>query len=186
MSDLAIKAGEVGVIRVFTLHMPDRDLQRLTEPDKHDPNPQASVAMLVGLDWLTEGGFEIFEPSVLGDLGLSGYLVDGGGVDIAALATDAVRLDAIDDPVLILYSRAFGPNPATLLPSAGVTFIGAYHEARAPVQFETLPAKAANGLTGTAPQTPVARSPHKTLLLALLALPLVALLIGLMVLWILR
>lgn len=181
MSDLAVSHGERGVIRAFLLDLPDKDLRRLTEPGKTDPNPQASVAMLVGLDWLEEGGFEIFDPDVLGDLGLAGYLVEGGGVARDTL-TDAETLDATDGTVLLLYSRAFGGAATTLKPGPGVTHIGTYHEDLPPVRYQKLPGEIAAAQT-TAPsnQTPAKSNPHLTVLLAILALPLAAIILGLII-----
>ena len=180
MSALSVAEQERGMIRVFALDMPERDLARLTDPGKTDPSPQATVAMLVGLDWLEEGGFEIFETDMLGELGLAGYLRDGGGVAEETLATAKMRLNAYDGPVLILYSRAFGGKPATLTPGPGVTHLGSFAEESPPVIYEKLPSAAAKGapVSGAAPE-PTKANPHLNVLLAILALPLAAIIIGL-------
>ncbi|PSL20987.1 hypothetical protein [Shimia abyssi] len=178
MTALQVAEKERGVIRVFALDLPESDLKRLTDPAKHDPTPQATVAMLIGLDWLEDGGFEIFETDVLGELGLAGYLANGGGVAPADLAANRDRLNAYDGPVLILYSRAFGGAPTLLKPGPGVAHLGTWHEDIAPVSFEKLPSTAAFGTadpsaTGTPSDTPP-KSPFLTVLLAILALPIAA------------
>ena len=180
MSALSVSPMERGVIRVFALDLPARELARLTDPGPTDPSPQATVAMLVGLDWLEQDGFEIFDPEVLGDLGLSGYLRDGGGVAARDLGGIAARLDGLHTPVLLLYSRAFAGKQATLKPAPGVTPVATLTEDTPPVSFEKLPDASAAGLTGTAtPANAPVTNPHLTLMLALLALPLVAILLGL-------
>ena len=57
----------------------------------------------------------------------------------------------------------------------------------APVHFEPLPDASAKGVAPTGGETPPAPSsnPHMTLLLALVALPLVALVLGVLLFWIL-
>jgi hypothetical protein len=182
MTALSVSPMERGVIRVFALDLPARDLARLTDPTPADPSPQATVALLIGLDWLEADGFEIFDPEVLGDLRLSGYLRDGGGVAAQDLTGAAARLDAINSPVLLIYSRAFAGTGARLTPAPGVTHVATLTEDTPPVTFEKLPGASATGLTGTrtAPGAP-GTNPHVTLLLALLALPLATILLGLII-----
>ncbi|MEP2532084.1 hypothetical protein [Shimia sp.] len=187
MTALAVGENEIGVIRVFALDLPERDLRKLTNPGKTDPNPQATVAMLVGLDWLQDGGFEIFDPEVLGDLGLSGYLRDGGGVAAAALTKDQTRLDAVQGPVLILYSRAFSGQACTLKPAPCLSHIGTYAEDTPPVHFEKLTSDASVGVaTGAPGSDPTKPNPHLTLLMAILVLPLLAIILGAIYLMVIR
>lgn len=182
---LTVTADEHGVVRLFALDLPDRDLLRLTDPTKLNPSPQASTAMLVGLDWLNADGFEIFDTEVLGDMSLEGYLIEGAGIRPGDLRRDRIFLNSIDGVVMILYSSAFDGAAATLKTGPGVDYIATYQEdLPPPAHHETLPAKSA--LLQSPPPAPVAvaSTPHRTLLLALLVVPTLALLVGLATVWV--
>lgn len=174
------------MVRIFALDLPDRDLLRLVDPGKLDPSPQASTAMLVGLDWLNADGFEIFDTEELGDMSLEGYLIEGAGILPNDLRRDRIFLNSIDGVVLILYSSAFDNAEASLKTAAGVDYIATYQEDLPPVQYETLPTKSALEPSPTAAPAPaeVATNPHLTLIIALLVFPTLAILIGLAALWV--
>ena len=127
-----IRANEHGLIRVFVVDLPKREI------DGFD------VAHALGPGALDPAQVELFDLSDIGEIGLSGYMNEGLG--IAPDELDAPRLDALSGPVLILRSAAFRGQAVTLTPKAPLRWIGTYAEQTTPVKFEPLPAgKPENG-----------------------------------------
>lgn len=116
---LQVRAGERGVIRLFALDLPPEQVTFLREP--------GALAQVLGVQTLDETQADILKPEDLGEIGLSGYLVDGAGVPPSQIAPDAARLDARKGAVLVLRSRAFD-GAATIAPAPGVRLIGTYGE----------------------------------------------------------
>ncbi len=141
----------------------------------------------LGFTFLDEDHIELFPVSDLEDLGLTGYMVEGLGIAQKDVEEDAARLAAQKGWVLVVRSAAFDGVAQTLSPKAPLRWIGTYKEDGAPVHFEPLPDASAKGPAPTAGQTPPVPSsnPHMILLLALVALPLVALVLGVLLFWIL-
>ncbi len=181
---LRVAAAERGCIRVFTLELPPSDVTSLQDPKGDAPSTGAAVAHLLGLDWLDEDFIEIFDIDDLETLGLAGYLVQGNGVSKDDIAPDVSRLSALTGPVLIVYSGAFGDEPAVLKPARALEYVGLYQEERSKVAFTPLPSKAAKEMIS--PSVPNSSNPHLTLLWALLALPVLAILLGILVFGVLK
>jgi hypothetical protein len=179
---LTVRGGERGVTRIFRLDMSLEDITRLTNPTGDAPATPAAVAHLLGLDWLDEEHFEIFDVADVNNMGLADYLAMGNDIPEEDIAPDRAKLDAVEGHVLMIYSRAFQGSPETLRPSRQLEFLGAWQEPMPGVHFEPLPSDSAKGvLDGTPDAATSGRSPHMTLLLALLALPTTALIIGVIV-----
>ncbi|WP_415401916.1 hypothetical protein [Tateyamaria sp. SN3-11] len=117
-----IAASEVGVIRVFALSMTDTEAKAL----KDDP---AALNMSLGADVDAEQ-VELFPITDLEGVGLVGYLAEGNAVPMDQLTPDRAKLDRVGGWVMILFSRAFGGQAATLTPSPALTLIGTYGETR--------------------------------------------------------
>ncbi len=180
MSDgLTVSSGERGVTRVFRLDMSPEEINRLTDPSGDAPATPAAVAHLLGLNWLDQDHFEIFDVADVQNMGLSDYLAMGNDIPEADIAPDRARLDAVEGHVLMVYSRAFQGYSKTLTPTRQLDFLGSWREPMPGVHFKPLPSDSAKGVLDGAPAaTDTGRSPHMTLMLALLALPTAALIIG--------
>ncbi|SEO74923.1 hypothetical protein SAMN04490248_11144 [Salinihabitans flavidus] len=181
---LTVPEADHGRLRVFALDLPEAEYARLKDPEPDQPPTAAAVAEMLSLDWLDPDHIELFDTADLEGLGLPAYLTEGAGVSEEGIAPDRARLDAHTGPVLILHSGAFGGKPATLRPARALTPLGYYDVGGPPVHYAPLPAKGARD-TPTAPQpdAPPPVNPHRMLLWALLALPLAALVLGLLLLW---
>lgn len=180
MSDgLTVSGGERGVTRVFRLDMSPEEITQLIKPTNDAPTTPAAVAHLLGLNWLDEAHFEIFDVTDVHNMGLADYLVVGNDIPEEDIAPDRDRLNAVEGHVLVVYSRAFQGYAETLQPSRQLEFLGAWREPLSEVHYEPLPTQSAKGvLDGAPPKSDTGRSPHMTLMLALLALPTAALIIG--------
>jgi hypothetical protein len=179
MSDLMkIPAGERGEIRLFNIDLPRSDIDAFTGEDDEAVGPKVLDAL--GISELNPDGVEIFDVDDLEGLGLYGYMVQGLGVAEADLKASRREIDALDGFVLVLLSRAFGGKPASLKTKSPLRWVGTFSEERAKVNFEPLPTESAKGVTET-PKADIPKSPHLTVLVAIIALPIFALIIGLVV-----
>jgi len=147
---ISVPAHETGVIRVFSLSMTDAEAKALRD------DPDAKNAVLgcnVNKDFV-----EIFPIADLDDIGLLGYLTLGNGVPAQELVPDRSKLEKLSGWVLIVFSQAFGGQPATLAPQPALTLIGTYGEARTDWRAtQTVTAEAAKPFT--APPETVKKKP---------------------------
>jgi hypothetical protein len=191
---LIIPAEEHRTVRVFAINLPEaevaamlRDAPTLDTALTTGDLPQVPAAAdLLGHPDLDTRHTELFGIRDLTGLGLTGYLTEGLGLEDAEIAPDRARLSALDGYVLIVLSRAFGGQAATLEIPPTLTLIGTYREKTAPVLFEPLPGLASLGeLTGLdIPEDKAAKArllrlaALSALLLMLLAIALVAIIGG--------
>jgi len=139
-----IKDNEHGVVRLFTVDLPEAELDDFAD----DSDVPSALQEALGVDRLNTEFVELFRVSTLEGVGLAGYMVDGLGVAEAEVEEDRTRLEALKGPVLIVLSSAFGGHAATLTPKPPLRWIGTYTEDRAPVNFKPLPSDSAKGNTG--------------------------------------
>ncbi len=144
MSDtITIRSTEHGVVRVFAVDLAAEQLTGFNRQNGTWPLQEA-----LGAEVLEADHVDLFAVSDLDELGLTGYLEQGYGMDPEDLADMRVRLNALSGHVLIVTSRAFAGQAQTLKPRAPLRLIASFHENAAPVVFEPLPSKAARGTTG--------------------------------------
>lgn len=154
MSDtLDIAPGETHVVRLFRLDMSPEQVRFLRD----DP---AALADILGLDQIDPAHADIIRLDDLEELGLSGYLVDGIGVDAAEIASDRARLDAMEGHVLVLLSRALGDSVTRLTPGSGVTLVATYRQVATDWSAKPMQSDSARPGSGTraAPRKERARS----------------------------
>ncbi len=118
MSDLTVAPHEQGVIRLFSLDMRPEEAKFLREPGAAD--------QVLGVDGLDPDQIDIFPVSDLEDLGLYGYLHEGGGVSVDQL--DRSKLEAIEGWVMVLRSAAFGGRAAQMNPDTRLHLLGLFTE----------------------------------------------------------
>ena len=144
---------ENGVIRIFMVNLTADDADSFLQAS--DADTPAPINRALGVDDLDPAFVELFPLSRLEGVGLAGYLVDGLGVAEADVAPYRSRLNGMSGQVLIVLSKAFGGQAATITPTAPLKWIGTYTEQGASVKFEPLPAKGAEGAdTGAAGKAP--------------------------------
>ena len=131
-----IKQNEHGMVRLFVVDLPEEAIEGFAE---------GGLTEALGVARLDPEGVELFALENLQGVGLAGYMVDGLGIAEADVTPDKARLDALTGHLLVLRSRAFGGQSATLTPRAPLRWIGTYPEENAPVKFEPLPSEAAKG-----------------------------------------
>ena len=148
-----VKAGERGVIRLFTVNLAADQIEGFTEPGFED-DTAAPIDTALGVTYLDGDFVELFPVSNLAGLGLAGYLQEGLGVAETDVKPHASRLNSLSGHVLIVLSSAFGGFEATITPTAPLKWIGTYTEEGAPVQFTPLPSEAAKGTLTDAPAKP--------------------------------
>lgn len=175
---MEVSATERGLVRLFAVDLPADEIETFRTPDTNEDGDLVAwpLKAALGASYLDEDFIELFPVRDLEELGLRGYMVQGLGIAEADVAEDALRLDAVKGSVLVILSNAFGGFAETLAPRAPLRWIGTYKEETAPVTFAPLPSDAARGVVET--PGPAKSNPHLTLLWAILALPVAALLIG--------
>lgn len=140
---IPVRQGEHGIVRVFALELPAEEVEDFAAAGPDWPLKQA-----LGASVLVPERVQVFALSDLDGVGLHDYLLDGMGVDPAALAPDAAALDALEGHVLVLTSAALGGAMQTLHPRPPLRLVGTYAEPDMPVAFEPLPTGGADGVTG--------------------------------------
>lgn len=181
MDDLLhISAGERGTVRIFAVDIDAAERRKILEPKPDTAPTGAALGDLLGVDWIAPDHADLFDVADLDDLGLMGFLSQGAGISDTDLDAHRSLLDPLTGTVLIVYALGFSGEKQTLTPDARVRPVACLREAKAPIQFEPLRSAAAAGQLDQ--PAPVPKSPHLTVLLAILALPILALLIG-AVLW---
>ena len=145
MSDrFEIKPTERGLIRLFTVDLPQTGLKAFAEPGREgDDDHPSPLQQALGAQSLDMELVELFPVSNLEGVGLPGYMIEGLGIAEADVEQDRARLEAIKGPVLIVLSSAFGGVAQTLTPKAPLRWVGTYAEERAPVAFQPLPSEGA-------------------------------------------
>lgn len=127
--NLTVRAHEQGMIRLFALSMTEDEAKPLrADPNAPDPARSERLAALLGVKDLDPDGVEVFAVADLEDLGLAGYMIEGNGVDARDIDPDRAKLAALDGWVMVVYSKAFAGEEATLRPAPQLTLIATYSE----------------------------------------------------------
>lgn len=125
MSDpMNVKAGEHGVVRVFTTDL---------EPEGDAAITAQNVQRLLGPGVSLDGRkVEVFPARMIEAMGLTGYLTEGYGVKSEALAGKAAALNALKGLIILIPSSAFDGQAVTMDPNPALKFVGAFDEVKAP------------------------------------------------------
>lgn len=162
-----VKENEHGVVRLFTVDLPEGELDDFAEAKGDGPSPLQEA---LGVEELNTDFVELFPVSRLEGLGLPGYMIDGLGIAEADVNEDRARLESIQGPVLVLLSSAFDGKAQTLTPKSPLRWVGTYTEERAAVSFKPLPSDSAKGTTGGKPPPSDAAMSGRVASIALLVL----------------
>lgn len=173
MTRMEVTSTERGLIRLFALDLPPEEIAAFAAPG---PQGRWPLRDSLGASDLDQDHVECFDIADLEELGLGGYMTEGLGIAADEIARDGARLANLSGPVVIVFSAAFAGIAQTLTPRAPLRWIGTYREDSAPVRFQPLPDASARGNLAPARSAP-ANNPHLTLLWAILALPVLALVI---------
>lgn len=184
MSGIKIPNGERGVVRLFAIDIPISDLSKIKAPKADAPPLGAQLGRFLGVDWIDPAQAELFDVADLEGLGLTGYLTEGAGIPDADVASHTETLNGVNGVALIVFSKAFGDVETTLQLSRETRFIGRYEQTTPAIHFEPLKSDAAQGtLEGP---VPAPRNPYLNVILAIMALPILAFLMGAIIWGILR
>ncbi|SDX45179.1 hypothetical protein SAMN05444006_11683 [Allgaiera indica] len=142
---MRIPMGERGVIRLFAIDLPPEQVAAFAEPSDDWPLKAALGARVLDPDYI-----EAFEVKDVAEIGLTNYLIQGGGINEAAIAQDRLRLDALRGPLVVITSGAFGGMAQEIDPHAPLRWVGTWEEDIPQVHFELLPDASARGEVGAA------------------------------------
>lgn len=121
MSDpFNVSASERGVVRVFTTDLDAEGNAAITTENVH---------RLLGEELVLDPSrIEVFPSTVMSEMGLSNYLIEGYGIPSEDLAGTAAKLDVMKGLVILVASAAFKGQEVTLAPAEGIRFVGAFRE----------------------------------------------------------
>lgn len=179
MSDTTLTSGARDAVHLFAVDIDEDAFWGFVQPDPDTGDWPLKDAL--GVETLDAGQVEGAVVEDLEGIGLSGFLIEGIGVNEALIAPDRARLDALSGPVAIIRGAAFDGAHVPLSPSAPLRHLETYEMVRAASTFEALESAAAMGTTAPAPRTapPPARNRWLLwMLIAAAALILLALLTG--------
>ena len=161
-------------IWVFELQVPADELP-MWEPDGADDDwPLPGV---LGVGRLDPAHVEVFPDNRIAEYGLARYLVDANGMDEAAVATDAGRLESVSDLVVLIHSKAL-LKPGRFSPHPPARFIGKYTAKAHLTASVPMPSRSTDGVIAGGGSTTVTPTSFPWRVVALSSL-LVAILAGL-------
>lgn len=132
-----IRAGERGVLRLFSVDLPKETISGFSEPDQITGRWPLKEAL--GVEDINERFVDVFAISDLEDMGLVGYMIEGLGVSEEEIAPHREQLEALDGNMVVILSGAFKGLAVTLLPRPPLRWIGTFFEERQQVKYEELP-----------------------------------------------
>lgn len=147
---LTVAAGEHGVVRVFTLDLPEEQCRFLREP--------GAAEQVLGCQGLVDAHIDVIRLDDLEDMGLVGYLTEGLGIPAEQVKPDVARLGQLGGYVLIVRSSAFGGAETVLAPIAGVQLFATYHEPGTDWSAAPMGAESAKPYSASKPSPRVARA----------------------------
>jgi hypothetical protein len=157
MNNLTVASHERGVIRLFSLDMRPEEAKFLREPGAAD--------QVLGVDGLDAAQIDIFPVSDLEDLGLYGYLHEGG--DVSEEQLNRTMLEAIEGWVMVVRSAAFQGHATKLNPDPRVRLLGLFTEEATNWTGGTIETESAKPFS--APQNPVEHNAPRRIGSAMLA-----------------
>lgn len=143
---LEVREGEHKVYRLFAIDLATHDIPAFTRQKLNtigdDDYPLRDA---LGVPHLDEQHVQILALSDLGELGLTGYMREGLGIETADLQANAARLDALEGHVAVVASAAF-IGDAVITPKPPVSLVGAYAEHEQMPGFVDLSSKSATDM----------------------------------------
>ena len=172
---MQVAANERGYVRLFAVDLPRREIEVFKTHDQDGEADKWPLRDALGASFLDEDYIECFDVGDLEGLGLSRYMVEGLGVSQKDVAEDAVQLNAVKGFVVVALSPAFCGIAQRLHPREPLRWLGTFAEEKELVQYRPIPSEAAQGqIHGDVKPAPKPVNPHLTLIVALLALPMLA------------
>lgn len=183
---MRVAASERGLVRLFAVDLPSDEVEAFREvvTDEDGAVIDWPLAAALGASDLDEDFIELFNVNDLEGLGLPGYMVQGLGISEHDVMEDVRRLSAQRGWILVVLSSAFGRSEQKLAPRRPLRWLGTYKEESARVRYDPLPSAGAQGAPLAPPAPEAQKNPYKTVLLAILALPVAALILVLIFLWV--
>ncbi|MHC9236669.1 hypothetical protein ACX9MO_13635 [Pseudooceanicola sp. 502str34] len=146
---MTIPAGPYDTVHVFAADLDDGAFWDFLQPEPETGRWELPAAL--GAPALEASHVDGTDVADLDGIGLSAFLIEGQGVDPAALAPDRARVDALTGHVIILRPGALPEGTETLDPRPPLRHVGSYALPEAPVTIEPLTAVMAEGDMGPPP-----------------------------------
>ncbi len=153
---IPVAGGEAGLVRVFASPAGLDALRAAKEAG--DARAGAVLAEALGAPALDPAFVDVLRAGDLAPLTLTDYLIEGIGVEAAAVERDRARLDALPGAVVVL-SRAVAGRAERLVPAPGLALVGTYPEDRPPASAPPLASDGARGTLGTPAVPPAPAGP---------------------------
>lgn len=140
---MTLTSGDRDTVHLFTVDLDEDALWSFVVPD-----PQTGAYPLktaLGVDELDETQVEGAVAEDLEGIGLTGFLIEGIGIDETQIAPDRARIDAITGSVVIIRGAAFEGAHVPLTPKPPLTHFGSWSMTPAATTMEPLRSEAATG-----------------------------------------
>lgn len=141
MSQIEVKAGEHGVVRVLAAELPMDEVRA-----RYDKTGCDRLAALFGIEEIDPDYVDLIDPSGADGLALSTYLVDGIGLPEELVAPEAAKLDALGKPALVISSPAFKGEAVKLNIQRPFELVATFEE---PVSVPSMEPLRSAGAVGT-------------------------------------
>ncbi|EAQ05124.1 hypothetical protein OB2597_07560 [Pseudooceanicola batsensis HTCC2597] len=142
-------SGDRDTVHLFSVALPEDQLWTFVTSDPDTGRLPLREAL--GVETLDETQIEGAVAEDLEGIGLSGFLIEGIGVDEAAIARDRARIDAVSGSVVIVKGSAFDGAHVPLEPQPPLAHVGTWRLTAAPSTMEQLSSPTAEGRTEPAP-----------------------------------
>lgn len=150
LTRIEIAASERDTVHVFAIDLTKDEAEAMATPEA-----DWSLHMALGAPELDYNYVDLVDPDELGGLGLSGYLIEGLGLDPALIAADRAMLDGLTGPHAVISSLAFKGEALVLTPTNPVRWIATYAPEPDVKSMEPLRSEAAEGeVVGRPPKRP--------------------------------
>jgi len=157
MSELL--SGTRETVHLFAVDLPEDQLWAFIDHDRDAGTFPLRDAL--GVDQLDDKQIEGAVAEDLAGIGLSGFMIEGVGVDETAIAADRARIDALTGAVVLVKGAAFDGAQVPLTPKPPLTHVGSWQMTPAADTFEPLQSDSAKGdILSAPPTTPAPTGPR--------------------------
>lgn len=156
---MTLLSGDRDTVHLFTVDLPEDDLWGFVTPDPI--SGEYPLAKALGVDSLDPTQVEGAVAEDLVGIGLAGFMIEGIGVDQAAVEADRDSIDALTGSVVLIRGAAFDGAQVPLTPTAPLAHFGTWEMTPAATTMEPLTSAAATGSVPPAPQPAPPPSPRQ-------------------------
>ncbi len=140
LTRIDVAAGERDIVRLFAIDLTKAEAEAMATQEA-----DWSLHMALGAPDLDYGYVDLVDPDDLDGIGLSGFLIEGIGLDPGLIAGDRAMLDGLKGPHAVISSPAFKGEALVLTPTNPVRWIATYAPEPEVKSMEPLQSDAAEG-----------------------------------------